>query len=131
MTHRRGLAKPGARKKSVAARQITRLRRRLSPDPDKPLSQQRFSDLLRVSWSTVARWEGGGRPDRQVTAKLARLSRALDALGDMLKPEHRLAFFEERHPLLLNLRPIDLLDTDEGAETVSSLLRGAESGAFA
>ena len=120
-----------AARPSVAPDRIRDLRLRLSPDPERPLSQQRFSDLLGVSWSTVARWEGGGRPDPQMARKLARLRRALDALGEMVKPEHRLAFFEQHHPLLLKLRPIDLLDTDEGASAVLRLLEGTESGAFA
>ena len=40
------------------ADQIRDLRRRLASDPRKPISQQRFGDLLGVAWSTVARWEG-------------------------------------------------------------------------
>lgn len=111
--------------------EIRNLRRRLSPDPDKPLSQQQFSGFLGVSWSTVARWESGGRPDPRIARKLARLRRVLDALGEMVKPEYRLTFFEQNHPLLLKLRPIDLLDTEDGARTVIRLLEGAETGAFA
>ncbi len=95
------------------------------------MSQQRFSELLGVSWSTVARWEGGGRPDPPMVRKLSRLRRALDALGEMGRPEHRLAFFEQRHPLLLNLRPIDLLDTEEGTHAVLRLLQATATGAFA
>jgi len=115
----------------ISPKDVVALRRRLSPDPGKPLSQQRFGQLLGVSWSTVARWESGGHPDVQMTRTLARLRLALDALGNMVKPEHRLLFFEQHHPLLLNVRPIDLLKTEEGAEAVIRLLEGAETGAFA
>jgi uncharacterized protein (DUF2384 family) len=63
--------------------------------------------------------------------KLTRLQRALDVLGDMVKREYRLAFFKQHHPLLLNLRPIDLLDGEDGAMAIIRLLEGAETGAFA
>ena len=115
----------------ISPKDIRDLRQRLSPDSTKPLSQQRFSELLGVSWSTVARWERGGRPDDHLARKLTRLRRALDVLGDMVKREYRLAFFKQHHPLLLNLRPIDLLEAEEGAMAVIRLLEGAETGAFA
>ena len=63
--------------------------------------------------------------------KLARLRRALDALGDLVVPEDRLLFFEQHHPLLLKMRPIDLLDTEQGTAAVMRLIEGLESGAFA
>ena len=115
----------------ISPKDIRDLRHRLSPDSNKPLTQQLFSELLGVSWSTVARWEGGGRPDAHMARKLARLRRALNVLGDMVKREHRLAFFKQHHPLLLNLRPIDLLEAEEGAMAVIRLLEGTETGAFA
>ena len=115
----------------ISPKDIRDLRQRLSPDSTKPLSQQRFSELLGVSWSTVARWERGGRPDDHLARKLTRLRRALDVLGNMVKREYRLAFFKQHHPLLLNLRPIDLLEAEEGAMAVIRLLEGAETGAFA
>lgn len=116
---------------TISRDEVRNLRYRLSPDPNKPLSQQRFSEFLGVSWSTVARWESGGRPDPQIARKLLRLRHVLDAVGDMVKPEYRLAFFEQHHPLLLNLRPIDLLDSADGAKAVIRLLEGVETGAFA
>lgn len=116
---------------SMSREDIRDLRYRLSPAPRKPLSQQRFSELLNVSWSTVARWESGGQPDVHMAEKLARLRRALDVLGEMINREDRLAFFEQPHPLLLDLRPIDLLSTAKGAEVVIRLLEGAATGAFA
>ncbi len=45
-------------------------------------------------------------------------------------PEDRLLFFEQRHPLLLKMRPIDLRDTEDGAAVVMRLIEGLESGAF-
>ena len=86
--------------------------------------------LLGVSWSTVARWETGGEPGAQMEQKLLRLRRAVEMLGDMVTPEDRVPFFEQRHPLLLKLRPINLLETPEGAEAVYRVLEAAEMGAF-
>jgi DNA-binding transcriptional regulator YiaG len=111
--------------------QIRHLRSQLSPDPIKPLSQQRFSQLLGVSWSTIARWEGGGAIDVRHAHKLLRLQRILTTLDDMVTRTYRLAFFEQAHPLLMHLRPIDLLDTEEGTMAVLRQLEAAATGAFA
>lgn len=131
MTMRRA-HKSGAQRSADAsvAEQIRTLRRRLAPVPDRPISQQRFSDLLGVAWSTVARWEGGSKPDAKMVTKIARLRIALDALGDLIVPEDRLLFFEQHHPLLLKMRPVDLLDTEQGTAAVMRLIEGLESGAF-
>lgn len=121
---------PG-RKDSKMAAKIRRLRRRLSSDPVRPVSQQRFAELLGVAWSSVARWEGGREPDRKIAAKIIRLDQALDSLGDFVTREGRLPFFESRHPMLSNLRPIDLLDSEYGAEAVMDLIERASTGSFA
>lgn len=130
----RGKRKYSSRRAGLAggsvAEHIRDLRRRLAPDPGKPISQQRFGDLLGVAWSTVARWEGGSTPDARIAAKLARLRHAVDALGELIVPEDRLLFFEQHHPLLLKMRPIDLLDTEDGTAAVMRLIEGLESGAF-
>ena len=111
--------------------QAHRLRARLSPDAEEPLSQQRFSELLGVSLSSVARWESGRRPDPQLQRKLVRLEHVLAALDEFVAPEDRLTFLTEKHPLLLNMRPIDLPPSDEGEAAILSLLESAASGAFA
>ena len=129
---KRRVYRSGAQRSAGAsvADQIRDLRRRLAPAPDRPISQQRFGDLLGVAWSTVARWEGGSKPDARTAAKIARLRRALDALGELVVPEDRLLFFEQHHPLLLKMRPIDLLDTEQGTAAVMRHIEGLESGAF-
>ncbi len=126
-----GRKRSGAGPDASIREQVRELRRRLASEPGKPTSQQRFGDLLGVSWSTVARWEGGSKPDARMAAKLARLRRALDALGDLIVPEDRLLFFEQHHPLLLRMRSIDVLDTEDGAAAVMRFIEGLESGAFA
>ena len=118
-------------KKLMTPEHMRDLRQQLSPAPEKPLSQQRFSHLLGVSWSTIARWEAGGAMDSRHALKLARLQRALVALDDMVAREYRLQFLEQPHPLLMHLRPIDLLDTEEGAAAVIRQLEAAATGSFA
>jgi DNA-binding transcriptional regulator YiaG len=118
-------------RKVITPEQIRDLRQQLSPDPEKLLPQQRFSQLLGVSWSTIARWEAGGALDSRHALKLARLQRVLLALDDMVAREYRLPFFEQPHPLLMQLRPIDLLDTEEGAAAVIRQLEAAATGSFA
>ena len=117
---------------SALTKQLRGLRQRLSGDPERPITQERLARLLDVSWSTIARWEsGGGRPDRHLSEKIERVSEVLGILGDMILREDRLVFFEQEHPLLMGLRPIDLLDNERGARKVVELLEGAESGSFA
>ncbi len=94
------------------------------------MAQEQFARLLGVSWSTVARWETGGEPGAQIDQKVLRLRRALELLGDMVPPEHRVPFFEQRHPMLLKLRPIDLLESPDGAEAVHRVLKGAQTAVF-
>ncbi|MBI4729156.1 MAG: DUF2384 domain-containing protein [Acidobacteria bacterium] len=111
---------------------VRALRLRLAPDPKRPLSQQKFGDLLGVAWSTVARWEGGrSKPDEKLAGRIERLTRVLDALGDLVRPAGRLAFLEQPHPLLNGIPPADLLGSERGTEAVVDLLESARSGAFA
>jgi uncharacterized protein (DUF2384 family) len=75
--------------------------------------------------------ETGEAIDTRHAQKLVRLQRALTMLDDMVAHEYRLAFFEQAHPLLMQLRPIDLLDTEEGTAAVLRQLEAAATGAFA
>jgi hypothetical protein len=52
-------------------------------------------------------------------------------LDDMVTREYCLAFFEQAHPLLMRLRPIDLLDTEEGMRAILRQLEAAATGSFA
>ena len=110
---------------------VHRLRRELSPEPERPISQERFGRLLEISWSSVARWERGHRPEPDTARRLVRLAKVLEALGELVAREDRLTFFEQRHPRLLKLRPIDLLNTDDGMAAILEFLKAAETGAFA
>ncbi len=55
--------------------------------------------------------------------------RAVEMLGDMVSPGHRVPFFAQRHRMLLKLRPIDLLETPEGVEGVYRVLEPAGTSA--
>ena len=121
----RKVIRPGWRER------IRNLRARLSGDPQKPLTQERFAHFVGVAGGTVARWESTGRVDPWMSRKLERLERTLTVMGDMIISQDRVKFLEQRHPLLVGLRPIDLLDNDNGCEKVVELLEGMESGAFA
>jgi uncharacterized protein (DUF2384 family) len=124
------MRKTAARPEGAFAELVRRLRAALS-DGTRPISQQRLSELLGVSWSTVARWESGQTPDPMIREKLERLWQVVGLLNELVRPEDRLGFLEQRHPLLLRMRPIDLLATKEGFEAVYSLLEATASGAFA
>jgi uncharacterized protein (DUF2384 family) len=110
---------------------IRSLREGLSADPKKPMTQERFGQFVGVAGGTVARWESTSRVDPWMSRKLERLERILAAMGDMIVREDRVRFLEQNHPLLVGLRPIDLLDNDNGSKKVLELLEGMESGAFA
>ena len=81
------------------------LRMRLSAEPDRPLSQQRFSVLLGVSWSTVARWEGGGRIDAAAARRLASLQPRVDRLA--LATRTPASFARHRRPRIRPQRAIE------------------------
>jgi uncharacterized protein (DUF2384 family) len=121
----RKVLKPGWKER------IRHLRVRLSGDPKKPVTQERFAQFVGVAGGTVARWESTGKVDPWMSRKLERLEHTLTAMGDMIVREDRVKFLEQMHPLLVGLRPIDLLDNDNGCEKVVELLEGMESGAFA
>jgi uncharacterized protein (DUF2384 family) len=110
---------------------IQELRARLGADPKKPVTQERFAQLVGVAGGTVARWESTGRVDPWMARKLERLERTLASMGDMIVREDRVKFLEQMHPLLVGLRPIDLLDNENGCAKVVELLEGMETGAFA
>jgi uncharacterized protein (DUF2384 family) len=97
----------------------------------KPLTQEGFARFIGVAGGTVARWESTGKVDSWMSRKLERLERTLAAMGEMIVREDRAAFLERAHPLLVGLRPIDLLDNDNGCAKVVELLEGMETGAFA
>jgi len=110
---------------------LRHLRAVLSPDSNKPLSQEKMGQLLDVSWRTVARWESEAAPAGRNATKVQNLGHAVDLLGNMLERKDRVTFFASPHRLLLNLRPITLLESDEGAALVFEQIEGAASGAFA
>lgn len=108
------------------------LRRDLSPYSDKSISQEEFARVIGVSWITIARWESKNvaATDDASVAKLKRLRKVVDELTDMIERDGIVPFLNERHPELLNCRPIDLLSFEDGFNRVMSLLDSISSGAF-
>jgi DNA-binding XRE family transcriptional regulator len=110
---------------------IRELRALLSADQRKPMTQERFGQFIGVAGGTVARWESPGKVDPWMARKLERLERTLSVMGNLIVREDRVKFLEQTHPLLVGLRPIDLLDNDNSCSKVVQLLEGMESGDFA
>lgn len=110
---------------------IRKLRAWLSGDPARPVTQEQFGRLMGVAAGSVARWESIGKVDPWMTRKLERLERIRAMMGEMIMASDRMRFLEDRHPLLIGLRPADLLDNDNGCAKVVELLEGMDTGAFA
>ncbi|MBI2681858.1 MAG: helix-turn-helix transcriptional regulator [Acidobacteriales bacterium] len=116
---------------AITPKQIRELRMLLSSDGAKPISQQRLGQLLDVSWNTVNRWESGGRPDDRTALRLERLYAVVRELSQVVASRNRLAFLEKEHPLLLHMRPINMLMDEQGTQRVLETIEGAASGSFA
>lgn len=85
------------------------------------MPQHGFASLLGVSWITVSRWEGSGVRGPSVV-RLLNLERVCVWLGRKIRRRDLVRFFTQRHPLLLELRPIDLLGMRGGVEAVLRML---------
>lgn len=109
---------------------IKTMRRRFASTPNRDISQERLARLIGVSWNTVARWEKGSEPDAKHAIKLRRLDEVSALVEDLIEPVDRLLFFEQRHPQLNNMRPIDLLGNQYGFEAVMHIVRSLRTGAF-
>ncbi len=102
------------------------LRMRLSEDLSKPISQQKFSELLGVSWSTVARWEEKRScPEKKMTGKIVELHLMLLMMEDngFLPRSDRFKFFHEPNSRLMEMRPIDVLGMYNGEQVVMKILK--------
>lgn len=121
--------------RAVSNRELLRsLRARLSGDLERSISQQKLSTLLGIAASTVAAWEAQGvakSPSRKARQQLDRLDVCLELLGSMVPPDEVCAFFDEPHPMLLYMRPINLLEREEGYAAVVRVLEQARAGSFA
>ena len=68
-------------------------------------------------------------PNPIQVSKMIGLRRALDSLGDKVKQENRLSFFEQKRSLLGDRRLADLLGTDE-EQKVLDFISGIADGSF-
>jgi len=103
---------------------IKMLRQRLK------LSQQETAHLLGVTVTTLSRWatQRTAEPDPAHREKIERLLALSEQAAKVIKPLGMVRWFKEPHPLLLDLRPIDLLGSLAGFEKVKSLLTSMEWG---
>ena len=96
------------------------------------LSQEEMARLLGTSWVTVSRWERKrALPRSEARARLGRLQRLLERIGDTLPQDELLRFFLTPHPLLRGYKPADLLQSDYSFEDLVNFIESAKSGDMA
>lgn len=93
------------------------------------LSQEEMARLLGTSWVTVSRWERKRAvPRSDARARLHRLQRLLERIGDSLPEGELLRFLLTPHPLLRGYKPADLLQSDYSFEDLVNFVESAKSG---
>ncbi len=96
------------------------------------LSQEEMARLLGTSWVTVSRWERKRAvPRSEARARLGRLQRLLERIGDSLPEDELLRFLLTPHPLLRGYKPVDLLQSDYSFEDLVNFIESAKSGDMA
>ena len=96
------------------------------------LSQEEMARLLGTSWVTVSRWERKrAQPRSEAGARLRRLRRLLERIGDSLHQDELLRFLLTPHPLLRGYKPVDLLQSDYSFEDLVNFVESAKSGDMA
>lgn len=105
---------------------LGQLRRRVN------LSQEEMARLLGTSWVTISRWERKrAQPRSEARARLGRLQRLLERIGDSLHQDELLRFLLTPHPLLRGYKPVDLLQSDYSFEDLVNFVESAKSGDMA
>lgn len=96
------------------------------------LSQEQLAHLLGTSWVSVSRWEREvARPSAHSKARLERLERLVERVGDALPRKEIPHFLQASHPLLRGYRPIDLLESDYAFDDLLAFVDAAKSGDMA
>lgn len=92
-------------------------------------SQQKFSQLLGLSWITISRWERNiNKPLPKTFALLKRLAQLIDLIYKAIPREKIGLFLVTPHKLLYEYRPMDLLKNDYGFEVLQEFIKSAKSG---
>lgn len=92
-------------------------------------SQQKFSQLLGLSWITISRWERNiNKPLPKTFALLKRLAQLIDLIYKAIPREKIGLFLVTPHKLLYECHPMDLLKNDYGFEVLQEFIKSAKSG---
>lgn len=87
------------------------------------MSQEAFARLLEVSVATVSRWEREAvTPDTYLDAKLRRLERVAEKLGESMPGERLAKWLQGPNPDLKGLPPVDLLGSEYGARKLDDMI---------
>jgi DNA-binding transcriptional regulator YiaG len=94
------------------------------------LNQEETAHVLGVTVTTLSRWatQRTAEPDPAHQEKVERLLSMSQQAAKVIKPAGLERWFKTPHPLLLDLRPLDLLRSAPGLEKVRSLLNSMEWG---
>ena len=94
------------------------------------LTQEEMAYLLGVTVTTLSRWatRRTAEPDPAHQEKMERLLAISRQAAKVIRPIGLERWFKTPHPLLLDLRPLDLLRSAAGLEKVQSLLNSMEWG---
>lgn len=96
------------------------------------LSQEQLAHLLGTSWVSVSRWEREiSQPSTHSRARLERLQKLMERVGDALPRKEIPHFLHAAHPLLRGYRPVDLLDSDYAFDDLLAFVDAARSGDMA
>jgi len=95
-------------------------------------SQEQLARLVGASWVTVSRWERSlAKPNPETQARLRRLSKLVQRVGNALPPDDLYRFLDTPHRLLRGHRPVDLLQNDYSFEDLLAFVESAKSGDMA
>jgi DNA-binding XRE family transcriptional regulator len=112
--------------RSVTSEEIKGVRERVG------LSQEQLAQLLGTSWVSISRWEREvSKPSAHLEARLKRLEKLLDHIGNALPRREMPRFLQTPQPLLRGYKPIELLESDYAFEDLLAFVDAAKSGDMA
>ena len=97
---------------------------------DGGLQGKDIANIVAVSPATVSRWSGGqATPDLHTQTVIAALSYIIRRLADFYEPSETRLWLNAKHPLLDNVRPIDLIRAGD-AEAVLAVIDRLDAGVY-
>src|SRR5258708_9761167 len=94
------------------------------------LNQEETAHVLGVTVTTLSRWatQRTAEPDPAHQEKVERLLAVSRQAAKVIRPAGLERWFKTPHPLLLDLRPVDLLRSAAGLEQIEGFLNSMEWG---